>query len=77
MGKKEEKNENGKWLPKQPIIESQVKTSNDGRWVIHRTVITDIRSASYLEKVLATAAEKGEESEQDSSTHKEAAEVGV
>lgn len=76
MRKKEEKNgSESKWSGNGPIIESQVKTSNDGRWVIHRTVITDIRSASYMEKVLATAAEKEEESEQDSPSR--ALEVGA
>lgn len=39
-------------LNKQPIIESFVKKSEDGKWVLHKTVITDIKPYSYLEKVM-------------------------
>lgn len=39
-------------LSKQPIIESSVSKSADGKWVIHRTTITDIKPVAYLEKVL-------------------------
>ncbi|MDO8564210.1 MAG: hypothetical protein Q7R87_04325 [Nanoarchaeota archaeon] len=39
-------------LSKQPIIESSVSLSEDKRWVIHRTIITDIKPFSYYEKVL-------------------------
>ena len=40
-------------LSKQPIIETIVKRSEDGKWIIHKTVITDIKPLSYYEKVLA------------------------
>ena len=36
-----------------PKIESFVARSKDGKYIIHRTVITDIRSALYYEKVLS------------------------
>ncbi len=39
-------------LNKQPIIETSIKKSEDGRFVIHRTIITDIRPTKYYEKVL-------------------------
>jgi len=39
-------------LNKQPIIESNICVSEDGKWVIHRTIITDIKPVSYIEKVL-------------------------
>ncbi len=39
-------------LNKQPIIETSIKKSDDGRFVIHRTIITDIRPAKYHEKAL-------------------------
>jgi hypothetical protein len=35
-------------LKKQPIIESVVLKSEDGEWVIHKTVITDIKPVSYF-----------------------------
>ena len=39
-------------LRKQPVIETKVRKSNDGRWVIHQTKITDIKPVNYFEKVL-------------------------
>ena len=39
-------------LKKQPILETSVSKSEDGKWVIFRTVITDIKPVSYYEKVL-------------------------
>ncbi len=39
-------------LSKQPIIESIITKSEDGKWLIHKTVITDIKPVSYFEKVL-------------------------
>ncbi len=41
-------------LSKQPIIESLVSKSEDGKWLIHKTTITDIKPVSYFEKVLGT-----------------------
>lgn len=37
-----------------PILETQVSKSKDGKWLIHRTVITDIKPVKYFEKVLAS-----------------------
>jgi hypothetical protein len=39
-------------LNRQPIIETVVSKSEDGKWLIHKTVITDIKPVSYMEKVL-------------------------
>ena len=39
-------------LSRQPIIESFVSLSQDGKWVVHKTIITDIKPRSYFEKVL-------------------------
>ena len=36
----------------QPILETQVSKSKDGKFVIHRTVITDIKPIGYFKKVL-------------------------
>ena len=40
-------------LSRQPIIESSISKSEDGKWIIHKTIITDIKPVSYFEKVLA------------------------
>ncbi len=39
-------------LNQQPIIETSVMKSEDGKWLIHKTTITDIKAVSYFEKVL-------------------------
>ena len=35
-----------------PIVETQLSMSKDRKYVIHKTVITDIKPVKYLEKVL-------------------------
>lgn len=40
-------------LKEQPIVESYVNLSENGEWVVHKTVITDIKSRSYMDKVMA------------------------
>lgn len=40
-------------LNKQPVIESFVSLSDDKKWVMHKTVITDIKPMTYITKVLA------------------------
>lgn len=44
-----------KQFNEQPSVQSSVSLSKDKRWLIHRTVITDIKPVSYMEKVLASA----------------------
>ncbi len=39
-------------LNKQPVLETSVSKSEDGKWLIHKTIITDIKPVSYFEKVL-------------------------
>lgn len=39
-------------LNKQPILETSVAVSEDEKWIIHKTVITDIKPRKYYEKVL-------------------------
>lgn len=39
-------------INKQPAIESHMMVSEDGRWFIHKTTITDIKPVSYMGKVL-------------------------
>ena len=38
-------------LNKQPLLETSVSLSKDGKWVIHKTIITDIKSVKYYEKL--------------------------
>jgi hypothetical protein len=40
-------------INKQPVVESSIEVSKDGKWIMHRTIITDIKPMSYYEKVLA------------------------
>ncbi|MCF7861831.1 hypothetical protein K9M79_06315 [Candidatus Woesearchaeota archaeon] len=39
-------------LNKQPIIETSIQVSEDKKWVVYKTIITDIKPVSYLQKVL-------------------------
>ena len=39
-------------LNKMPIIETVITKSEDGQWVIHKTIITDIKPISYYEKIV-------------------------
>ena len=43
-------------LNKQPILETSVQISEDGKWIMHKTIITDIKPVSYFEKVLSNSA---------------------
>lgn len=40
----------------EPIIETQISKSKDGRWVIHKTIITDIKPVTYFEQVIKSQA---------------------
>jgi len=35
-----------------PILETKIRKSKDGRYVIHQTIITDIKPIKYWEKVM-------------------------
>lgn len=39
-------------LNRQPVLETSVSKSEDGKWMIHKTIITDIKPVSYFEKAL-------------------------
>ena len=41
----------------QPIVESHISTSKDGRYLIHKTVITDIKPVKYYQKVMENKGE--------------------
>jgi len=41
-------------LNKQPILETSVQISEDRKWIVHKTTITDIRPVSYFEKVMGS-----------------------
>lgn len=44
-------------LKKMPRIESTVRKSQDGKLLIHKTTITDIKPVSYYEVVLSSEQE--------------------
>ena len=35
-----------------PIVETQISKSKDGKWIIHKTIITDIKSVNYYGQIL-------------------------
>jgi hypothetical protein len=48
-------------LKKMPIIENKITTSKDGRFLIHRTIITHIMPTDYYRAVLANSVKVVEE----------------
>jgi len=36
----------------EPITETQISKSKDGKYIIHKTIITDIKPVKYYEKIL-------------------------
>ena len=45
-------------LNKQPVVETQIAKSSDGKWLVHKTTITDIKPMSYMEKVMKSNGKK-------------------
>ncbi len=45
-------------LRKQPIIEAKYFLSEDGKYLVHKTITTDIKPLAYMEKVLAGSEEE-------------------
>jgi len=41
-------------LNKQPILETSVQQSEDKRWIVIKTIITQIYPMSYMDKVLGS-----------------------
>ena len=39
-------------LNKQLIVETSIWRSEDGKWIVHKTTLTDIKPVSFFEKVL-------------------------
>mgnify|MGYP001572900976 CR=1 FL=1 len=39
-------------LNDQPVVESFMHISKDGKWFVHKTVITDIKPMSYIKTVM-------------------------
>lgn len=48
-------------LKKMPIIESKITTSKNGRFLIHRTILTHIMPTDYYRAVLGNAVKVVEE----------------
>jgi hypothetical protein len=42
-------------MNKMPIVESKITISENGRWLIHRTIITSITPTDYYRAMLANS----------------------
>ena len=40
-----------------PIVEGKYSKSKDGKWIIHRTTIVDIKPVAYLKEVIKSERE--------------------
>jgi len=41
-------------LNRQPILETSMQMSEDKKWLVYKTTITDIKPLSYMEKVMGS-----------------------
>ena len=41
-------------LNDQPIMQSYMYISLDGKWFVHKTIITDLKPMNYMKKVMDT-----------------------
>ena len=48
-------------LKKMPLIETKMSKSKDGRLVIHKTIITDIKPTEYYKAVMESVTEEAVE----------------
>jgi len=48
-------------MTEQPLIENKITMSKNGRWLIHRTIITHIMPSDYYRAVLANSIKVSEE----------------
>jgi len=55
-------------LKNMPLIETQIKKSKDGKYMVHKTVITDIKPTTYYERIM-----EGKESELNTTENEVAA----
>ena len=42
----------GQMQRNEPIIETSIGKSKDGKYIIHKTIITDIKPVKYYEKIM-------------------------
>lgn len=47
-----------KQLQKMPIVQSRISRSEDGRFLIHKTILTDIKPVEYYEAVMQRPVEE-------------------
>jgi len=47
-----EQNQNQEKGQNLPILETHISKSKDGKYIIHKTVITDIKPVKYFEKIM-------------------------
>ena len=41
-------------LNEQPVVETFMYVSQDNKWFVHKTIITDIKSVNYVKRVMET-----------------------
>jgi len=39
-------------LSEQPLLETFMYVSMDGKWFVHKTIVTDIKPVNYVKKVM-------------------------
>lgn len=49
----DEDSDKNKVRNKGPLLKTNIRKSKDNKWLIHETIITDIKPITYFEKVFA------------------------
>ncbi len=44
-----------------PILETKISKSKDGKWIIFRTIITEIKSVNYIQEIMKASGKRGGE----------------
>jgi hypothetical protein len=57
MGNQTDIEESTRTNHKGPVVETKIRKSKDGQWIIHQTVITDIKPVAYYREVLKDSGE--------------------
>jgi hypothetical protein len=56
-----QQNINEDFRERSPILQTKISKSKDGKWIIFRTIITEIKSVNYIQEILKSSGKRGGE----------------
>ena len=60
-----QQNLNEEFRERSPILQTKISKSKDGKWIIFRTIITEIKSVNYIQEILKSSGKRGGEWNQE------------